>query len=66
MMHHSVGDIGDGEVAAWGFMEGGMGAVAQACEDSARFFGAEVRVNAPVATIQTTNGRATRRDAGER
>ncbi|HEY6568504.1 MAG TPA: NAD(P)/FAD-dependent oxidoreductase, partial [Actinomycetota bacterium] len=59
MMHHSVGDIGDGEVAAWGFMEGGMGAVAQACEDSARFFGAEVRVNAPVATIQTSNGRAT-------
>ena len=30
MMHHSVGDIGDGEVAAWGFMEGGMGAVAKA------------------------------------
>jgi len=57
MMHHSVGDIGDGEVAAWGFMEGGMGAVAQACEDAARFFGAEVRVNAPVATIQTTDGR---------
>ena len=58
MMHHSVGDIGDGEVAAWGFMEGGMGAVAKACEDSARFFGAEIRVNAPVATIQTTGGRA--------
>jgi phytoene dehydrogenase-like protein len=58
MMHHSVGDIGDGEVAAWGFMEGGMGAVAKACEDSARFFGAEIRVNAPVATIQTAGGRA--------
>jgi phytoene dehydrogenase-like protein len=57
MMHHSVGDIGDGEVAAWGFMEGGMGAVAKACEDSARFFGAEIRVNAPVATIQTSGGR---------
>ena len=28
LMHHSVGDIGDGEVASWGFMEGGMGAVA--------------------------------------
>ena len=58
MMHHSVGDIGDGEVAAWGFMEGGMGAVAKACEDSARFFGAEIRVNAPVATIQTAGRRA--------
>jgi phytoene dehydrogenase-like protein len=57
MMHHSVGDIGDGEVASWGFMEGGMGAVAKACEDSARFFGAEVRVNAPVQKILTVNGR---------
>ncbi len=57
LMHHSVGDIGDGEVASWGFMEGGMGAVAKACEDAARFFGAEVRVNAPVATIRTVGGR---------
>ncbi len=59
MMHHSVGDIGDGEVAHWGFMEGGMGAVAVACEASAKFFGAEVRVNAPVAKILTSGGRAT-------
>lgn len=59
LMHHSVGDIGDGEVASWGFMEGGMGAVATACEESAKFFGAEVRVNAPVAKISTANGRAT-------
>src|SRR5262249_43119457 len=29
LMHHSVGDIGDGEVASWGFIEGGMGAVAE-------------------------------------
>jgi len=59
LMHHSVGDIGDGEVAAWGFMEGGMGAVATACEESAKFFGAEVRVNAGVAKITTRDGRAT-------
>jgi phytoene dehydrogenase-like protein len=59
LMHHSVGDIGDGEVASWGFMEGGMGAVAKACEDSARFFGAEVRVNAAVRKIQTRAGRVT-------
>ncbi len=59
MMHHSVGDIGDGEVASWGFMEGGMGSVAEACERSARFFGAEVRVDAPVATIRTGGGRVT-------
>ena len=59
LMHHSVGDIGDGEVASWGFMEGGMGAVAQACEDSAKFFGAEVRVNAAVKKIVTNGGRVT-------
>jgi phytoene dehydrogenase-like protein len=59
LMHHSVGDIGDGEVASWGFMEGGMGAVAKACEDSARFFGAEVRVNAPVGRVTTHDGRVT-------
>jgi phytoene dehydrogenase-like protein len=59
LMHHSVGDIGDGEVASWGFMEGGMGAVAAACEEAAKFFGAEVRVNAPVKKISTTGGRVT-------
>ena len=59
LMHHSVGDIGDGHVASWGFIEGGMGAVSKACEESARFFGAEVRVNAPVQTITTSNGRVT-------
>ena len=31
MMHHSVGDIGDGEIASWGYPEGGMGAVGDAC-----------------------------------
>ncbi|MEP6758400.1 MAG: NAD(P)/FAD-dependent oxidoreductase [Actinomycetota bacterium] len=59
LMHHSVGDIGDGEVASWGFIEGGMGAVATACEESAKFFGAEVRVNAGVKKIVTNGGRVT-------
>ena len=59
LMHHSVGDIGDGEVASWGFIEGGMGAVAKACEESAKFFGAEVRVNAGVKKIVTSGGRVT-------
>jgi phytoene dehydrogenase-like protein len=59
LMHHSVGDIGDGQVASWGFVEGGMGAVAKACEESARFFGAEVRINAAVSEVRTSNGRVT-------
>ena len=57
LMHHSVGDIGDGEVASWGFVEGGMGAVAEACERSARAFGAEIRTEAAVDRVLTVNGR---------
>jgi phytoene dehydrogenase-like protein len=59
LMHHSVGDIGDGEVASWGFVQGGMGAVAHACEMSARAFGAEVRLSAGVDKITTSGGRVT-------
>jgi len=57
LMHHSVGDIGDGEVASWGFVEGGMGAVALACERSARAFGAEIRTEAAVDRVLTVNGK---------
>jgi phytoene dehydrogenase-like protein len=57
LMHHSVGDIGDGEVAHWGFMEGGMGAVADAVRSSAESRGAEVRVNAPVERVLIRDGR---------
>jgi phytoene dehydrogenase-like protein len=59
LMHHSVGDVGDGQIASWGYPEGGMGAVSAACEQSARFFGAEVRVEARVGRVLTRNGRAT-------
>ena len=58
LMHHSVGDIGDGEVASWGFMEGGMGAVSDAIRASAESRGAEVRVNAPVSRILIRDGKA--------
>jgi len=57
LMHHSVGDIGDGEVAHWGFMEGGMGAVADSIRASAESKGAEIRVNAPVERLLIRNGR---------
>jgi phytoene dehydrogenase-like protein len=58
LMHHSVGDIGDGEVASWGFMEGGMGAVADAIRASAESRGAEIRVNAPVERVLIRDGRS--------
>jgi phytoene dehydrogenase-like protein len=57
LMHHSVGDIGDGEIASWGYPEGGMGAVSDACRKAAEAFGAEIRVNAPVERLLVSDGR---------
>ena len=57
MAHHSIGDIGDGHLGNWGFPEGGMGAVADAIERSARHLGAEIRTDARVARTMVANGR---------
>jgi phytoene dehydrogenase-like protein len=58
MAHHSIGDVGDGTLGSWGVPEGGMGAVAEALERSARSLGSEVRTNARVEHILIRNGRA--------
>lgn len=57
MLHHSIGDVGDGHLGSWGFPEGGMGAVADACRRAAEEFGAEIRTSARVAKILTRGGR---------
>ena len=59
MAHHKIGDVGDGKVGAWGFPEGGMGAVTRALADAATSFGAVIRTDAEVQRIQVRNGRAT-------
>jgi phytoene dehydrogenase-like protein len=58
MAHHSIGDVGDGHLGNWGFAEGGMGAVADACRRSAEEFGASVRTNARVQQVLIRNGEA--------
>jgi phytoene dehydrogenase-like protein len=58
LMHHSIGDLGDGQISAWGYPEGGMGAVAGAIRRSAESYGAEIRVNARVERILVDGGRA--------
>ncbi len=58
MAHHSIGDVGDGALGSWGVPEGGMGAVAEALERSARSFGAEVRTNARAEKVLIREGRA--------
>ncbi len=59
MAHHQIGDVGDGALGAWGFPEGGMGAVTRALRAAAESFGAQVRTDAPVERILVRNGRAT-------
>lgn len=58
LLHHYMGEI-DGAFRSWGLSRGGTGAVSNAIAGAARRFGAEIRTEAPVAHILTTNGRAT-------
>src|ERR687898_748593 len=57
MLHHSIGDVGDGHLGSWGYQRGGMGAVADACRRAAESFGAEIRTNARVGKILVRDGR---------
>ncbi len=57
MMHHTIGDVGDGHLGSWGYPIGGMGAVAAAIRSSAESFGAEIRTSTPVARIDVAGGR---------
>ena len=56
MAHHSIGDVGDGQLGSWGYPEGGMGGVSEAIAQSARSFGAEIRTNAKVSRVLTSGG----------
>src|SRR6266568_4144595 len=39
MLHHSIGDVGDGHLGSWGFQQGGMGGVSSAIRSAAEAFG---------------------------
>ncbi len=58
LLHHYMGEI-DGAFRAWGIPRGGTGGVAAAIASAARAQGAEIRTDAPVAHVQTRDGRAT-------
>ncbi|MCU9849149.1 NAD(P)/FAD-dependent oxidoreductase [Defluviimonas sp. WL0024] len=66
LLHHYMGDV-DGNVGAWGFARGGMGAITQALTASLRAAGGEVRTGAGVEKVLVANGRATglRLEGGE-
>jgi phytoene dehydrogenase-like protein len=56
LMHHAVGDLGDGDLSQWGYPIGGMGAVTGALRASAESFGAQIRVSSPVERILVASG----------
>jgi phytoene dehydrogenase-like protein len=58
LLHHYMGEV-DGEYRAWGLPVGGTGGISAAIASAAREAGAELRTDAPVARITTTDGRAT-------
>ena len=66
MLHHSIGDVGDGHLGPWGYPLGGMGAVSDAIRRAAESFGVVVRTGAPVERISARDGRVHRRRAARR
>ncbi len=57
LLHHYMGEV-DGNVGAWGFARGGMGAVAEALAASLRAFGGEIVCDADVHRVIVEQGRA--------
>jgi phytoene dehydrogenase-like protein len=58
LLHHYMGEV-DGNVGAWGYARGGMGAITQALASSFRASGGEILTEAEVAQVTVRNGRAT-------
>ena len=57
LLHHYMGEI-DGSYRAWGFAQGGTGALSEAIASAARSFGAEIRTEAPVERLLIEDGEA--------
>ncbi|MGH7697635.1 MAG: phytoene desaturase family protein [Candidatus Dormibacteria bacterium] len=57
LLHHRIGEAG-GQRGGWGFVEGGMGALADIVATAARRQGAEIRTGARVARIIVAQGKA--------
>jgi len=56
LLHHYMGEV-DGNMGAWGFARGGMGAVADAICKSYQSLGGELRTDAGVEQIVVKNGK---------
>ncbi|HET9498117.1 MAG TPA: NAD(P)/FAD-dependent oxidoreductase [Candidatus Limnocylindria bacterium] len=58
LLFHSLGEH-DGSFGTWAFHKGGNGGFTQVLARAAEAFGAEIRLNAPVASVLTDGGRTT-------
>ncbi len=58
LLFHSMGEH-DGGLGSWAFHKGGNGAFTQVLARAAQSFGAEIKLNAEVDRVITSNGRAT-------
>jgi phytoene dehydrogenase-like protein len=57
LLHHYMGDV-DGNVGAWGYARGGMGAITAALASSFRASGGTILTQAEVESVLIRNGRA--------
>ncbi len=57
LLHHYMGEV-DGNVGAWGYARGGMGAITQALGSSLRASGGTILTGSQVARVLISNGRA--------
>ena len=58
LLYHSIGEH-DGEFGAWAFHKNGNGGFTQVLARAAESFGAEIRLESPVDSVITKDGRAT-------
>lgn len=57
LLHHAMGDV-DGNIGAWGFARGGMGAVSGALSSAFLSYGGEIRTDAEVTEILVSGNRS--------
>jgi phytoene dehydrogenase-like protein len=57
LLYHTMGEH-DGEYGVWGFHKGGNGGFTQVVARAAQAYGAEIRLESPVETVITREGRA--------
>jgi len=64
LLHHWMGEV-DGHAGAWGWVQGGMGALSELLAGAARSAGAEIRTDAPVSRVAVVNGRVNGVELGD-